>query len=116
MLTLWWSLVVFLLAAGLLFFTGGSVGILRLPDFYTRLHAAGKLDTMGSFTMMLALALANAWPLSLAAVLTSLKILLAMVFVFVANPTATHAIVDAGIQAGQTPWVKGGGPIKREKA
>ncbi|MFW5635338.1 MAG: cation:proton antiporter, partial [Thermodesulfobacteriota bacterium] len=39
-------LVGFFLVIGLVFFTGGAVGILRMPDFYTRLHPAGKLDTM----------------------------------------------------------------------
>ena len=43
--------VTFFLLGGLFFFTGGSIGILRLPDFYSRLHAAGKLDTMGAFMM-----------------------------------------------------------------
>lgn len=103
--------VTILLAAGLVFFTGGAVGILRFPDFYTRLHAAGKLDTLGSLLMMTALALYNLSPFSLAAVLTSLKILLAVVFVFLAGPTATHAIVDAGVRAGLKPWIKSkGGP------
>jgi hypothetical protein len=37
---------------GLFFFFGGAVGILRFPDFYTRLHPAGKLDTMGSLFML----------------------------------------------------------------
>ena len=45
-------LTIFLLLCGLVFFTGGAVGILRFPDFYSRLHPAGKLDTMGSLLMM----------------------------------------------------------------
>jgi len=40
-------IVVFLIICGLIFFTGGAVGILRFPDFYSRLHPAGKLDTGG---------------------------------------------------------------------
>lgn len=100
-------IVVFsLMGLGLFFFLGGTIGILRLPDFYTRLHAAGKLDTFGSLTVLLALALLNLHHVTLLNVLTSLKILLIMVFVFLASPTATHAIVNAGLKAGLRPWFK----------
>ena len=99
--------VCLLLFAGLFFFTGGAVGILRFPDFYSRLHPAGKLDTLGSLLALIALALFNLNHFSLGAVLTSLKIILIMVFVFLASPTATHAIVDAGVRAGLAPWTKG---------
>ena len=50
-------IVTILLMVGLLFFTGGSVGIIRFPDFYSRLHPAGKLDTAGQVFMMSAMAL-----------------------------------------------------------
>ncbi len=39
----------FFLLTGLVFFLGGAVGIMRMPDFYSRLHPAGKLDTLGIF-------------------------------------------------------------------
>jgi len=94
----------FLLLSGLVFFSGGCVGILRLPDFYTRLHAAGKLDTLGSLLMMLGLALYCALPLSLTDVLTALKLMMIVVFIFLSSPTATHSIVDAGLRAGLEPW------------
>ncbi len=94
------------LAIGLIFFLGGTVGILRLPDFYSRLHAAGKLDTLASLMMLLGLALANVEHFTFLGLLTSLKILLIVVFVFIASPTATHAIVDAGVRAGLKPWTK----------
>ena len=44
---------------------------------------------------------------SLGTLLTSAKIILIVVFVFLASPTATHAIVDAGVRAGLAPWTKG---------
>jgi multicomponent Na+:H+ antiporter subunit G len=100
-------LVVLFLFVGLFFFTGGAVGILRFPDFYSRLHPAGKLDTLGLLLSLVGLALYNLHHFSLGAVLTSLKIILIVVFVFLASPTATHAIVDAGIRAGLAPWTKG---------
>ena len=99
-------IVILLLFCGLVFFTGGAVGIIRFPDFYSRLHPAGKMDTLGSFLMVLAVTLFNLNDFSWAAVLTSLKILLIIVFIFILNPTATHAIVDAGFRAGMRPWTK----------
>ncbi len=98
--------VVIILAGGLVFFTGGTVGIIRFPDFYTRLHAAGKLDTMGVLMFMAAMALYTLHDFSLASLLTCLKIVLIIVFVFITSPTATHAIMDAGFRAGLGPWVK----------
>ncbi len=98
--------IVIILLFGLLFFTGGSVGIIRFPDFYSRLHPAGKLDTMGLLMTMGAMALYNLNGFSMMALLTSLKIMLIVVFVFITSPTATHAIVDAGFRAGLTPWTK----------
>lgn len=100
-------IVTLFLFAGLLFFTGGAVGILRFPDFYSRLHPAGKLDTLGLLLSLIGLALFNLHHFSLGASLTSLKIILIVVFVFLSSPTATHAIVDAGIRAGLAPWTKG---------
>jgi multicomponent Na+:H+ antiporter subunit G len=99
-------LVIFLLVSGLFFFFAGAVGILRFPDFYSRLHPAGKLDTMGLFTTMTAMALWVVHEWTLGAILTALKILLIVAFVFITSPTATHAIVDAGVRAGLLPWVK----------
>ena len=99
--------VTIFLVCGLVFFTGGAVGILRFPDFYSRLHPAGKLDTMGSLLMLIGLALFNLHHFSLGALLTSLKIILIVVFAFLASPTAIHGIVDAGVRAGLAPWTKG---------
>ena len=93
-----------LLICGLVFFTGGTVGILRFPDFYSRLHPAGKLDTFGLVTTMGALAVYVTFHLH--EPLTALKIVLIVVFVFITSPTATHAIVDAGVRAGLRPWKK----------
>jgi len=99
-------IVTTILICGLLFFAGGTVGIIRFPDFYSRLHPASKLDTAGLATTMGALALYTASPFSPASLITALKILLIFVFVFITSPTATHAIIDAGVRAGLTPWRK----------
>ena len=98
--------VAFFLLFGLVFFTGGGVGILRFPDFYTRLHPAGKLDTAGSLLMIAGMALYNLHDLTLSSVLVSAKMILIVVFIFLSSPTATHSIVDAGMRAGLRPWTK----------
>ena len=98
--------VVILLALGLFFFLGGAVGILRFPDFYSRLHPAGKLDTAGLLFSMAGMALYAAHDLTWGSLLTALKIMMIVVFVFLTSPTATHAIIDAGFTAGLSPWTK----------
>ena len=99
-------LTIIFLVLGLVFFAGGSVGIIRFPDFYTRLHPAGKLDTGGLVITMSAFALHTIRPLTVEAAVTAAKIILIVVFVFITSPTAIHAIVDAGVRAGLPPWQK----------
>lgn len=99
-------IVIMLLVFGLVFYTGGSVGIIRFPDFYSRLHPAGKLDTTGLFMAMSAMALYTVYAAPTGSLLTGIKIILIVVFVFITSPTATHAIVDAGVRAGLGPWTK----------
>ncbi len=99
-------LVVLFLLIGLFFFLGGAVGILRMPGFYSRLHPAGILDTMGILVMVTGLALYNLHHFSFESLLLSIKIFLIVFFVFLSSPTATHSIVDAGMRAGLRHWTK----------
>lgn len=87
-----------LLVLGLLFILAAIVGILRLPDFYTRLHAMGKCDTLGVTLVLVALALYEGLTLS------SVKILLITLCIGLANPMATHALGRAAFKAGVVPW------------
>jgi multicomponent Na+:H+ antiporter subunit G len=91
---------------GLIFFYATTVGLLRFPDFYSRMHAAGKGDTLSSLLILLALVLYNFHEMNLANLLVAIKILLIGVFIFMASPTATHAIIDAGYESGIKPWTK----------
>ncbi len=100
------ELITIIWLGGLLFFTGGSIGILRFPDFYARLHPAGKLDTAGQFLALSAVALYVLQDLSLHTFLTAAKLILIVIFVYITGPTATHAIVDAGVRAVIEPWVQ----------
>lgn len=99
-------IAIILIIIGIVFFFGGAVGIIRFPDFYSRLHPAGKLDTAGLLFTMSGMALYTLQEFTLGAVITSLKIMLIVVFVFLTSPTATHAIIDAGFVAGLKPWTK----------
>ncbi len=103
------GVVVVLMLVGLFFFFGTTVGLLRFPDFYCRTHAAGKGDTLSVMLILLALALFNLHHFSWEALLVSGKIIIICVFVFIASPTATHAIMDAGYESRVRPWSKKGG-------
>ena len=98
--------VIMLTVTSLFFFFATTIGLLRLPDFYSRMHAAGKGDTLSSLFILLALVLYEFHELNLANLLVTLKILLIVVFIFMASPTATHAITDAGFESGVKPWTK----------
>ncbi len=101
-------IVTLIIICGLIFFIGGTVGILRFPDFYSRLHPAGKLDTAGLVVTVGALGLYVA--IAQGEILTAVKIGLIFLFVFITSPTATHAIIDAGVRAGLKPWTKSSAP------
>ena len=90
-----------LISTGLVFFLGTTIGLLRIPDFYTRMHAAGKGDTLS--TVMILIGCICLVPMDL---LLAIKILLIINFIFIGSPTATHAMMDAGNKAGAVPWRK----------
>lgn len=91
-----------LMLVGAFFFLTGTVGYLRLPDFFTRMHAIGKSDTLGAFLSMLGVACFTGLTL------LSVKIVLVAVFILIANPTATHAMARAALSAGLRPWQREG--------
>jgi multicomponent Na+:H+ antiporter subunit G len=100
------ALVVSLMLIGLFFFFGTSVGLIRFPDFYSRMHAAGKGDTLSSILLLTGLALFHLHHLSFDALLVSVKIILICLFIFIASPTATHAIMDAGYESQVKHWTR----------
>ena len=101
-----------LILAGTFFFATGVIGILRFPDFYSRMHATGKGDTLGTVLTLAGLALYNLDAgITLANVLVSIKLMFIGVFWFLANPTATHALLRAAFDSGLMPWTKDGDPV-----
>lgn len=94
-------LSIILILAGLIFFLGAAVGVIRFPDFYTRMHAAGKGDTLSSLMVLLGFAVyqlrdfesfSHDWLI----LLVILKLLAISAFILVTSPTSTHALMDAG--------------------
>lgn len=86
----------------------GAVGLLRMPDLFTRMHAASLVDTVGAGFVLLGLALQ--------AGLTLVTVKLAMIglLIFFTSPTATHALARAALYRGVKPLLAGeDGPSKR---
>jgi multicomponent Na+:H+ antiporter subunit G len=94
------GLSVFFILTGFFFFTTATIGLLRFPDFFCRLHATGKGDTLAVLLSLIGLALYEGLSL------TSVKIIFITFFYFFAQPTATHAISRAALRCGVKPWTK----------
>lgn len=85
---------------GLFFIIAGTVGLIRFPDFYSRMHATGKCDTLGEGLVIIGLIIYNGFNM------ISVKLLFLVIFIFVANPVSTHAIARAAYKVGLRPWRK----------
>ncbi len=79
----------FLLAGGGLFCVIGALGLLRMPDAYTRLHAASVIDTLGVGMIVLGLMVQSGWTL------TTARLGIVLILVFFTSPVASHAIARA---------------------
>ncbi|MGB9963591.1 monovalent cation/H(+) antiporter subunit G [Halobacterium sp. CBA1126] len=90
--------VLALVAGGAFFAFVAAVGLLRLPDVYTRTHGASKSDTLGAGLALAAVAVTFGFDLS------SVKAALLVLFMFITNPTAAHAITRAAADQGIEPW------------
>jgi multicomponent Na+:H+ antiporter subunit G len=91
-------LILVLASAGVFFGIVAVVGLVRLPDLYTRTHSTSKSETLGAVLTLSAVALAFDGTLS------TVKAALLLLFMFITNPTAAHAIVRAADEQGITPW------------
>jgi len=93
------EIAILVLAAGGVFFAiVAAVGLVRLPDLYTRAHSTSKSETLGAVLVLGAVAL------SFDSGLLILKTVLLLVFMFLTNPTAAHAITRAAREQGIEPW------------
>ncbi len=98
MTALWNGAGALLVVVGLVYVSGAVVGLVRLPDLYTRAHAAGKCDTVGSFAILAGLALVGGLEVA------DLKLALVAVLVVVTAPTAAHALARSAHRRGVAPW------------
>ena len=90
---------IFLLLGGFLCVTGG-VGILRFPDFYTRIHATGVTDTLGAGLILIGLML------QVPDVLVLVKLVIILLMTLFINPVATHALAQAALKSGPSPLLQ----------
>jgi multicomponent Na+:H+ antiporter subunit G len=86
-----------LLVGGSLAVIAGGVGVLRLPDLYTRLHAAGVTDTLGALLILSGLAVHAGWSI------VTVKLVLTLLLLWATSPVASHALARAAKAGGIEP-------------
>jgi len=92
--------------AGSVFVIIGGIGLLRLPDFYSRIHAAGITDTMGAWLILIGLMFSAGWSLVTA------KLAMLLFFLLLTSPLASHALAKAAFMRGLKPMI--GRELRRE--
>jgi multicomponent Na+:H+ antiporter subunit G len=86
-----------MLALGGLFVFMGGLGALRLPDLYTRMHAAGLTDSLGTILTLGGVMLQSGWSLA------TVKLLTILFFLMMTGPTASYALANAALLSGDDP-------------
>jgi multicomponent Na+:H+ antiporter subunit G len=105
MIIIGWLSDVCLLLGGILVLTG-AVGLLRLPDFFTRLHAASVTETLGAVLLIIGIMLDTGLTLDTA------KLILLICVMFIANPTITHGLCRAAAHGGIKPAMETKSPMQ----
>ena len=88
-----WAMIV----AGSFFVIIGAVGILRFPDFWSRLHAASVTESAGMILLLIGMALQTGWTL------IAFKLGVIGIFMLITGPTSTHAVANAALVSGLRP-------------
>lgn len=91
-------LSVLFIVAGLFFLIVAAVGVIRLPDVFSRAHAVSLTDSLGAFLMLVGIALHEGLSRNL------LKIIAVLALLYIQNPVITHATVRAALRVGLKPW------------
>jgi multicomponent Na+:H+ antiporter subunit G len=91
---------ILLLLGGTIFFVAGTVGLLRFPDVFTRIHALTKADNVGLGLIVLALV-----PQS-PSIWVALKLILIWALILLASSTTGHLVASAALRVGIRPWTK----------
>lgn len=82
---------------GTFFLFIGSLGMIRLQDFWARLHAASIIDSAGAGLLLFGMMLQTGFSL------ITVKLVIIVVFLFLTGPTATHAVANAAFVSGSRP-------------
>ena len=90
----------FLLGAGAAFLLVAGIGIHRLPDVYTRMHATGISDTLATGLIIVGLMLQSGFTL------VTVKLAIVLLFLFFTSPTSSHAVSKAALSGGVKPLLK----------
>jgi multicomponent Na+:H+ antiporter subunit G len=90
-----------LLIGGCFFCFTGALGLLRFPDFFTRMHATSVSETMGAGMILIGLMLQSGWTLTLP------KLIIILLFSLLAGTTATHAMAKSALASGLQPQLSG---------
>ncbi len=85
------------IAAGCFLLVSGAVGLLRFPDLYTRMHAAGITDTLATILIVAGLMLISGWGIEL------FKLGMILLFILFTSPTSNHALAKAAQHGGLKP-------------
>ena len=88
------------LAIGGIFCVIGAIGLLRMPDFFTRMHAASVIETLGAGLILFGLIIQVGWTL------IAVKLVMLFLLIFFASPTASHALARAALAKGMKPLLK----------
>jgi|TARA_B110000438_G_C15801698_1_gene645450 multicomponent Na+:H+ antiporter subunit G len=93
-------LAIIFIVAGLFFMIVSAVGVVRLPDVFSRSHAVSLTDSLGAFLMLVGIAFHEGLGTNM------LKILVVLALLYILNPVIAHATVRAALRSGLKPWQK----------
>ena len=88
---------------GLVFFLGSAVGMVRFPDFYTRMHAVGKGDSLSTMLILTGFGLLTMEDYSIVSWLVFIKIMAIVLFIYITSPTSTHVLMKAAFEDNHMP-------------
>ena len=94
-------LAIIFMSAGLFFLVVAAIGVVRLPDVFSRSHAVSLTDSLGAFLMLIGVAFHEGLDKN------TLKIIVVLVLLYILNPVIAHATIRAALRSGLKPWKKG---------
>ena len=94
------ALSIFFIGAGLFFLVVAAIGVVRLPDVFSRSHAVSLTDSLGAFLMLVGISLHEGLDRN------TMKILAVLALLFILNPVISHAAIRAALRSGLKPWKK----------